>query len=146
MADAPAPAPAVDLATSILPAGGVAANALDASFTLVRNRSFKYFFRFFREGGGEREKERERERERERKKKNGSISLTSTPPRPFLFLSLFSFLIKKKLDFSRPPTSSSSCTAASRCFLWAASAPVSPRASVSWSCSTLARRLSGSSW
>ena len=35
MADAPAPAPAVDLTTSILPAGGVDANSLDASFTLV---------------------------------------------------------------------------------------------------------------
>ena len=35
-----APAPAVDLTTSILPAGGVDANALDASFTLVRERAF----------------------------------------------------------------------------------------------------------
>ena len=36
MADvAPAPAPTPDLTTSILPAGGVDANALDASFTLV---------------------------------------------------------------------------------------------------------------
>ena len=43
MADAAAaPAPAVDLMTSILPAGGVDANALDAAFTLVSEESLPF--------------------------------------------------------------------------------------------------------
>ena len=78
MADAAvaAPAPGPDLMTSILPAGGVDANALDASFTLVRRERAGAFFSllslflfFF-----EREDARVRVREEGKKEKGGENS------------------------------------------------------------------------
>ena len=62
----PAPAPAVDLTASILPAGGVDANALDAAFTLVRE-----LFCFKREG-------REKAERKRRTKKNSTKTLKTS--------------------------------------------------------------------